>query len=109
MQGQSILMFGVVWVSVLIALFIGGVLLCIWVYRDAQKRGMNGALWLIIVLIGNFIGLIIYLVVREPKTKIEAGPYPSSAPSPTARYCKYCGNPLSPDAKFCPKCGKEQT
>ena len=80
-----------------------GLLLCVWVYRDAQKRGMNGALWLIIVLLANIIGLIVYLVVREPEKS-----YPISAPSTTAQYCKYCGNPLTSDAKFCPKCGKEQ-
>lgn len=47
--------------------FILAIVLCIWVYRDAQKRGMNGALWLIIVLIAGIIGLIIYLVVRKDK------------------------------------------
>jgi hypothetical protein len=103
LQQQSIVVFGVVWFSVLIALFVVGLLLCIWVYRDAQKRGMNGALWLIIVLIANIIGLIVYLVVREPEK-----PYPSSAPSPSAQYCKYCGSPLTSGARFCPKCGKEQ-
>jgi TctA family transporter len=41
------------------------IILCIWVYRDANKRGMNGTLWLIIVLIAGIIGLIIYLVVRK--------------------------------------------
>ena len=47
--------------------FIVGLLLCIWVYRDAESRGMGGALWLIIVLIASIIGLIIYLVVRKDK------------------------------------------
>ena len=48
--------------------------------------------------------------MREPKTTAgTTEPYTSQAPSPAARYCKYCGNHLSPDAKFCSKCGKEQT
>jgi FtsH-binding integral membrane protein len=55
--------------------FIVGLLLCIWVYRDAESRGMGGALWLIIVLIAGIIGLIIYLVVRKDK-KSEASPPP---------------------------------
>ena len=91
--------FGIVlWLFFIIAFFAIGLLLCIWVYRDAQKRGMNGALWLIIVLVGNVIGLLVYLIVREPEKTYTL----------TVRYCKYCGNPMTPDAKFCPKCGKEQ-
>ena len=97
------------WPFSIFAFFILGLLLCIWVYRDAQKRGMNGALWLIIVLLANIVGLIIYLVVREPETTKGATKlFPSPAPSLTTQYCKFCGNPLSPDARFCPTCGKEQ-
>jgi hypothetical protein len=47
--------------------FIVAILLGIWVYRDAESRGMGGALWLIIMLIAGIIGLIIYFVVRKPK------------------------------------------
>ena len=48
--------------------FIISILLCIWVYRDAESRGMGGVLWLIVVILTGLIGLIIYLVVRKPKT-----------------------------------------
>jgi len=47
--------------------FIVAILCCIWVYRDAEKRGMSGVLWLIVVLIIGIIGLIIYLIVRKGK------------------------------------------
>ncbi len=57
--------------------FIIAILLCIWVYRDAESRGMSGALWLIIVIISGIIGLIVYLVVRKEK-KSEAPPPPPS-------------------------------
>ncbi|MBY8979622.1 MAG: PLDc N-terminal domain-containing protein [Candidatus Lokiarchaeota archaeon] len=40
-------------------------LLCIWVYKDAKKRDMNAAVWLLIVLVTGCIGCIIYLVVRD--------------------------------------------
>lgn len=43
------------------------ILLCIWVYRDAESRGMNGVLWLLVVLVAGLIGLIIYLVIRKEK------------------------------------------
>jgi hypothetical protein len=48
--------------------FIISILLCIWVYRDAESRGMGGVLWLIVVILTGIIGLIIYLAVRKPKT-----------------------------------------
>jgi heme/copper-type cytochrome/quinol oxidase subunit 2 len=56
--------------------FVIGILLCIWVYRDAESRGMNGVLWLIVVLIAGIIGLIIYLVVRKEKGSGQAPPPP---------------------------------
>jgi hypothetical protein len=36
----------------------------VWVYKDAEKRGMGGALWLIIVFLAGCIGCLIYLIVR---------------------------------------------
>jgi len=43
------------------------ILLCVWVYRDAESRGMGGVLWLIVVILTGIIGLIIYLIVRKPE------------------------------------------
>jgi len=45
------------------------------VYQDAQKRGMNGLLWLVLLLIPMFsvVALILYLVLREAKTTAGAG------------------------------------
>jgi hypothetical protein len=45
--------------------FIIGLVIAIWVYKDASKRGMSGALWLIIVILFGLLGLIIYLIVRR--------------------------------------------
>ncbi len=53
------------WVIVVVALFIVDILIAVWVYRDAKERGMEAALWLLIVLFTGLIGLIIYLIVRE--------------------------------------------
>lgn len=39
----------------------------VWVYRDAESRQMSGVLWVVIVFLLGIIGLIIYLVVRDPK------------------------------------------
>jgi len=46
----------------------------IWVYRDARSRGMNATLWLIFILLGNVVGLIVYLVVRRDHSVVYAPP-----------------------------------
>ena len=93
-----------------------------YVYRDAKRRDMNPALWTLLVLILSggylFIGLIIYLLVREPL------PYncPQCATTVNARFnfcpnCKYnlhpacpqCQREVSDDDKFCPFCATELT
>jgi hypothetical protein len=45
--------------------FVIGIILAVWVYKDAKKRDMDAAVWLLIVLITGCIGCIIYLIVRE--------------------------------------------
>jgi len=93
-----------------------------YVYRDAKRRGMNAPLWTLLVLIlsgGYFlIGLIIYLLVREPL------PYtcPQCSATVNARFnfcpnCKYNLHPACPQCqrevadsdKFCPYCATELT
>lgn len=41
------------------------------VYDDAEKRGMNGLLWFVLVILPwiGLLFLIIYLIIREEKTK----------------------------------------
>ena len=104
---QQMTFFLVPWFLAMIVLFALGLLLCIWVYRDAERRGMDGTLWLIIVLIANIVGLIIYLAVRRPEVA-RGMPPTSSSSSSTVKYCVQCGKPLPLDAKYCYNCGKEQ-
>lgn len=42
-----------------------GVLIGVWVYRDAKRRNMDAILWLIVVLVGNLVGFIVYLIIRK--------------------------------------------
>jgi RNA polymerase subunit RPABC4/transcription elongation factor Spt4 len=91
-----------------------------YVYRDAKRRGMNPTLWMLLVVIlspsAGIIGLIIYLLVREPL------PYtcPQCAATVNARFnfcpnCKYnlrpacsqCQREVADDDKFCPYCATE--
>jgi putative membrane protein len=57
--------------------FFGGIMMLFWlilflviaylVYQDANKRGMNGILWGVLVLIPmvNILFLILYIIIRE--------------------------------------------
>jgi RNA polymerase subunit RPABC4/transcription elongation factor Spt4 len=80
----------------------------IWVYRDAEKRGMSGILWLLLVLIGNVIGLLIYAIVRSetPMRRRDRGEPAAPAPASPLEKCGGCGKPLGPGFEFCPYCGK---
>ena len=48
------------------AIFFGiAIIMAYYVHKDARRRGIvNSEIWLIIVLIFNVVGLILYLVVR---------------------------------------------
>jgi len=83
----------------------------IWVYRDAEMRGMSGILWLLLVLIGNVIGLLIYAIVRSetPVRRKDQGPAAAPpGPAVPAATCGSCGKPLGAGFEFCPYCGKSQ-
>jgi len=63
-----------------------------YVYRDARRRNMNAPLWTLLVLVlapsSLIIGLVIYLLVRDPL------PYP----------CPRCGALVGPRFNFCSSC-----
>ena len=62
-----------------------------YVYVDAKTRGMNGVLWtLVVIFVPYFIGLIVYLIVRNP-LPVE---------------CPACQRNLPSGAAFCPQCGQ---
>ncbi len=86
--------------------FVVGILLCLWVYNDARSRGMEGALWVLIVLVANVVGLIVYLFARE-----ERRPRYQSSPSSErqTRFCSRCGSEHAPNVKFCSQCGNPVT
>jgi hypothetical protein len=93
-------------------LFLVWIAVVIWVYRDAERRDMNGVLWALLVFLGNLIGLLIYLIVRSDPGKAP----PKEAASQPFAYCPYCGaamhsvcpgcgKPMEEDWKACPHCG----
>ena len=68
------------------------IFLIAYVNRDAKRRGMNSALWTILVIIllpaWGFIGFVIYFLMREPL------PY----------NCPQCGATVGARFNFCPNC-----
>lgn len=81
-----------------LTLLIIWIFVIVWVYRDAERRGMNGVLWALLVFIGNLIGLLIYLIVRSNNIPADKGVTAS-------QICPSCQIPLSPQYVFCPNCG----
>ena len=114
----SLALAGVITAGVLVLsclLFILG-----YVYRDAKRRGMNPALWTLLVLLLSgpyvFIGLIVYLLIRDPL------PYacPQCHATVSARFnfcpnckcnlrpaCPHCQHEIADTDKFCPYCAAE--
>lgn len=72
------------------------ILIAIWIYQDANSRGMSGGLWaalfIIATVFGGFIGffiiLVIYFVVRmnHPVGGWYYPPYPGYPPPPPGYY-----------------------
>lgn len=72
------------------------VFMALWIYNDAKERGVeNPAIWVALgILAPNFIGLIIYLVVRSANGRKRA--------------CPQCGYMAAESQGFCPRCGAQQ-
>jgi hypothetical protein len=87
---------GICIVSLLV--FIIWIYVCIWVYRDAEKRGSSGALWAILVFFFGLIPLIIWFVVRDPiRPQYPQGAmgYMPPPPTPMFQHCPSCGQPMT--------------
>jgi len=91
-----------------------------YVYRDARRRNMHAPLWTLLVFIlapsSLMIGLIIYLLVREPLP--YACPRCGYLVGPRFNFCSNCKCNLHPSCpnckqeiaetdKFCPNCAFE--
>ena len=87
------------WVISFIAVFFIGawLLLVLWCYVDAERRGMNGVLWALLVFIGHILALLIYLIVRTNN-------FPRVAEAETTQPCPSCQEPVAENFVFCPHC-----
>ncbi len=89
----------------------------VYVYRDANRRGMNALLWaLVAALVPSLIGLIIYLLVRGNYSDLHC---PRCETPVTDRFvvcpkcgaklrpsCPNCSSPVEPDWRLCPHCAQ---
>lgn len=66
------------------------IILVLWVYADATKRGQKGLKWALLPLFANLLGVILYLLFRK-----------------TVNKCPDCGKYNSKDASYCVNCGKQ--
>jgi hypothetical protein len=107
-QAVAILLIGII--AIIIVIFIIWIMVVVWVYRDAESRGQNGVLWLLVVLVGGIIGLILYFVLRSgwPEHPPPVGPYGHYPPPLRARYCDNCRRQIPIDSAFCPYCGAQK-
>ena len=63
----------IILIIVLILWFSTGVLLALWVKKDLLKREVKGTPYIIATLLGNIVGLSVYLLVRyNEKCALEA-------------------------------------
>ena len=89
-----------------LAIFAFLIAILVWVYRDAEKRGMNGVLWALVVFVGHLVGLVIYLIVRsDHPVRAPATGGPSPTPPARPQNCRQCGKMVNQDHAFCPYCG----
>lgn len=69
------------------------ILIGVYVYRDANRRGMNAVMWTLIALLApSLLGFIIYLLVRSSYSDLE---------------CPRCGTTIKEEYVLCPKCGSK--
>ncbi len=91
------------------------IIIGVYVYRDADRRGMNAILWaLVAALAPSLIGFIIYLLVRGSYSNLRC-PSCDAPVKDLFVVCPKCGTKLKPscptcsaavepDWKMCPKC-----
>jgi hypothetical protein len=70
--------------------FLINIAILFWVAKDAKSRGMDGAMWIFLILFTGVIGLAIYLFSR---------------PQGLLTQCDNCGNNRMETSTKCPHCG----
>jgi hypothetical protein len=79
-------------IVVLVAVLVTNIVILFWVAKDAKARGMDGAVWIILMLFTGVLGLAIYLFSRPQGNLIQCG-HCNNNRMQASRLCPHCGNP----------------
>jgi RNA polymerase subunit RPABC4/transcription elongation factor Spt4 len=88
-----------------------------YINADAGRRGMSRLAWtLLAIFIPNALGIVLYFVLRKPRTpncpQCHAAIEPGFGFCPRCRYrltpvCPQCQRSVHEGDKFCPYCGRD--
>jgi len=88
-----------------------------WTYRDAKLRSesvVSAVFWALVVLVLNFLGLIIYLILRPPEfiddvieRDLEIERMQILLDNSKQSNCPACGSLIKDDFLICPYCRKK--
>ena len=98
-------------ILVLVMLVFWMLVIPIWVYRDAKKRGMSALGWAVLMyFFSPFMGLVIYAIVRGPILENEGlGDQMSYGKGRMQKdiRCPHCQEIIDRGHPFCPHCGEK--
>jgi len=104
--------FGIILGLIFMVYWVG---LALWVYKDANKKKMNPALWGLVALLTNLVGLIIYSMYKQNnKLCHQCGSLQSKenifctlCGEKLNESCEKCGNIVGKNDSYCSKCGNK--
>lgn len=102
------LIYGIVFVLIIIWLSF-----VYWTYRDAKLRNTTALFWALIVFLFNYLGLVLYLILRPPEyvedvmeRDLEIKRMEMLLASSIIR-CPGCGKEVKENYIICPNCRKK--
>lgn len=103
--------------AVLLLLIFGfyWILLALWVYKDASKKSLNAALWGLLILITNLVGVIVYVIYKQNNQTCDKcgslqgklNVFCSCCGVRVNESCEKCGAIISKQDNFCAGCGSK--
>lgn len=81
-----------VFLVLILSLIVVQILILVWVVKDARARGADGGVWLLVILLAPFLGLLIYLLSRPPGMLLP---------------CSHCGQRRLHYLAVCPVCAQK--
>ena len=80
---------GGLFIVVMVIGLIINILILVWIYKDAEKRGKSGIGWVIFALLCGPLAWLIWLLVRPPELGVMGTGHPGAPPGPPPGYGNY--------------------